>query len=177
VAAPLVPTLGYAKSGDVNVAYAAIGEGDLDLVVVPGFISHLMLLAEPPAAHVGERLASFARVIAYDKPGTGLSDPVTSPPTLDERMDCIRAVMDAVSCERAALLGISEGSATAMLFAATHPERVVALAIYGGTARTTEAPGYPWAPPADAMREATAEFLTPYWGEGSSIEVYAPSLC
>jgi pimeloyl-ACP methyl ester carboxylesterase len=173
---PALPILGYANSGGVNIAYGAIGEGPLDIVVVPGFISHLMLLAEPPAAHAGERLSSFARVIAYDKAGTGLSDPVTSPSTLDERMDQIRAVMDAVGSERAAVLGFSEGSATAMLFAAAHPERVIALALYGATARTTEAPDYPWAPPVDAMREATAQFLTPYWGEGASIEIYAPSL-
>jgi pimeloyl-ACP methyl ester carboxylesterase len=168
--------LGYAKSGDLSIAYAALGESDLDIVVIPGFISNLMLLGEPPASRVGELLSSFARVIAYDKPGTGLSDPVTSAPTLDERMDQVRAVMDAVGSQRAVLLGISEGSATAMLFAAAHPERVVALALYGASARTSEAPDYPWAPPAEAMLEASREFLTPYWGEGSGVEIFAPSL-
>jgi pimeloyl-ACP methyl ester carboxylesterase len=170
------PTLGYAQSGGINIAYASIGEGNLDVVVVPGFISHLMMLGEPPAAHIGERLSGFARVITYDKPGTGLSDPVSAPPTLEDRMDGIRAVMDAVGSERAALFGISEGSATAMLFAAAHPERVVALALYGSAARTTEAPDYPWAPPAEAMLEASREFLSPYWGEGTSVEIFAPSL-
>jgi len=172
----LEPALGYADSGGVNIAYAVIGKGELDLVVVPGFISHLMMLAEPPASHIGERLSSFARVIAYDKPGTGLSDPVTAAPTLDDRMDQVRAVMDAVGSERAALFGFSEGSATAMLFAAAHPERVVALVLYGAAARTSEAPDYPWAPPAEAMMEASREFLSPYWGEGVSVEIFAPSL-
>ncbi len=172
----LEPTLGYADSGGVNIAYAVIGSSDLDLVVVPGFISHLMMLAEPPAARIGERLTSFARVIAYDKPGTGLSDPVTTAPTLDDRMDQIRAVMDAVGSERAALFGFSEGSATAMLFAAAHPERVVALVLYGAAARTSEAPDYPWAPPAEAMLEASREFLSPYWGQGLSVEIFAPSM-
>ncbi len=170
------PSFGYAQSGDVNIAYVALGSGDLDLVVVPGFISHLMMLAEPPAARIGERLSSFARVITYDKPGTGLSDPVTEAPTLDERMDQIRAVMDAAGSERAALFAFSEGAATAMLFAAAHPERVVALALYGGAARTSEAPDYPWAPPAEAMLEASKEFVSPYWGEGAVVEIFAPSL-
>ncbi len=172
----LEPTLGYADSGGINIAYAVVGSGDIDLVVVPGFISHLMMLAEPPANRIGERLSAFARVIAYDKPGTGLSDPVTTAPTLDDRMDQVRAVMDAVGSERAALFGFSEGSATAMLFAAAHPERVVALVLYGAAARTSEAPDYPWAPPAEAMLEASREFLNPYWGQGTTAEVFAPSL-
>jgi pimeloyl-ACP methyl ester carboxylesterase len=171
----LEPTLGYADSAGVNIAYAIVGDGEFDLVTVPGFISHLMMLAEPPADRIGQRLASFARVITYDKPGTGLSDPVTAPPTLEQRMDQIRAVMDAAGSERAALLGFSEGAATAMLFAAAHPERVIALALYGASARTAEAPDYPWAPPAEAMLEASREFLSPYWGQGTSAEIFATS--
>jgi len=170
------PFLGYAKCGDVNIAYAVIGGGDLDLVVIPGFASHLMLLAEPPAARTGERLASFARVIAYDKPGTGLSDPITQAPTLDQRMDYVRSVMDAAGSERAALFAFSEGTTTAMLFAATHPERVTALALYGAMARTSWAPDYTFANHADAMREASSELFLPFQGRGTSIEYFAPSM-
>jgi len=169
------PTLGYAKAGTVNIAYAVVGSAERDVLVVPGFLSHLMLNATPPAAHVGERLASFARVIVYDRPGTGLSDPLTTVPTLDERIDYVRAVMDAVGSERACVLAFSEGAATAMLFAATYPERVSALALYGAMARTSWAPDYTFANHAGAMLEASQEFLLGHWGEGTSAEVFAPS--
>lgn len=125
------PQTRYAKSGDVNVAYQVLGEGPLDLVYVWGWLSHLDLQwTEPTVASFLQRLASFSRLIMFDKRGTGLSDPVGAAPTFEERMDDIRAVMDAVGSERAALLGFSEGSALSCLFAASYPERTTGLILY-----------------------------------------------
>src|SRR5918999_2132077 len=127
----------YAKSGNVNVAYQVVGEGPFDLVYVPGWISNIELMWEDPAqAHILERLSSFSRLILFDKRGTGLSDPVPLDrlPTLEERMDDVRAVLDAVGCERAALFGFSEGGLMSVLFAATYPERTTALLLYGAFA-------------------------------------------
>jgi class 3 adenylate cyclase len=156
-----------------------VGDGPIDLVLVLGFATHLELLWEaPPFAHFFERLASFSRVILFDKRGTGLSDPVAEAPTLEQRIDDVRAVMDAAGSERAAMLGISEGGPMCVLFAATHPERATALVLYGAMARTTEAPDYPWASPADALLESAAEFIAPYWGQQPEgmIELFSPSL-
>jgi class 3 adenylate cyclase len=156
-----------------------VGDGPIDLVLVLGFATHLELLWEaPPFAHFFERLASFSRVILFDKRGTGLSDPVAEAPTLEQRIDDVRAVMDAAGSERAAMLGISEGGPMCVLFAATHPERATALVLYGAMARTTEAPDYPWASPADALLESAAEFIAPYWGQRPEgmIELFSPSL-
>ena len=106
------PETRYAKSGSVNIAYQVLGEGPLDLVLVPGFVSHVEVAWEEPSfARFLSRLALFARLIVFDKRGTGMSDPVTSPPTMDERMDDIRAVMDAVGSSRAGIFGISGGHA------------------------------------------------------------------
>src|SRR5438093_13448962 len=122
------PETRYAKSGDVNVAYQVLGEGPLDLVMAWGWLQHLDLQwAEPTIATFLNRLASFSRLIIFDKRGVGLSDPVQGTPTFEERMDDIRAVMDAVGSERAALLGFSEGAALSVLFAASHPERASSL--------------------------------------------------
>src|SRR3954451_14727811 len=131
----------------------------------------------PAFAQFFERLSSFSRLILFDKRGTGLSDPVVDAPTLEERVDDVRAVMDAAGSERAALFGISEGGPMSVLFAATHPERVTALVLHGAMGRTTEAHDYPWAAPADALRESAAEFLVPYWGqeEDALVELFAPS--
>ena len=135
-------------------------------MLVLGFATHLELQWEsPPFARFFERLASFSRLVLFDKRGTGLSDPVTEVPTLEQRVDDVRAVMDAAGSERAALFGISEGGPMSVLFAATHPERVSALVLYGAMGRTTEAPDYPWASPAEALRESAAEFIAPYWGQ------------
>jgi class 3 adenylate cyclase len=156
-----------------------VGDGPIDLVLVLGFATHLELLWEaPPFAHFFERLASFSRVILFDKRGTGLSDPVAEAPTLEQRIDDVGAVMDAAGSERAAMLGISEGGPMCVLFAATHPERATALVLYGAMARTTEAPDYPWASPADALLESAAEFIAPYWGQRPEgmIELFSPSL-
>jgi pimeloyl-ACP methyl ester carboxylesterase len=126
------PDTHYAKSGDVRIAYQVVGDGPFDLVFVPGFISNLDLMwEEPNRAHFFSRLAAFSRLILFDKRGTGLSDRAGNIATLEERMDDMRAVMDAVGSERAALFGISEGGAMSMLFAATYPERTQALAMYG----------------------------------------------
>jgi pimeloyl-ACP methyl ester carboxylesterase len=170
------PETKYARSGDVHIAYQVFGEGDLDLVIVPGFTSHVELVWEhPPARRFLEGLASFARVIAFDRRGSGLSDPVDGAPTLEQRMDDVRAVMDVAGVERAALLGISEGVPMSILFAATYPDRVQALVCAGGMARSTEADDYPWAPPAEALLESGLELILPSWGDGSVLEVAAPS--
>jgi pimeloyl-ACP methyl ester carboxylesterase len=172
------PPTQYAKSGDASIAYQIVGDGPIDLVLVLGFATHLELQWEsPPFARFFERISSFSRLIIFDKRGTGLSDPVTEVPTLEQRIDDVRAVMDTAGSERAALFGVSEGGPMSVLFAATHPDRVTALVLHGAMGRTTEAPDYPWASPAEALRESAAEFIVPYWGlqaEGL-VELFAPS--
>jgi pimeloyl-ACP methyl ester carboxylesterase len=126
----MTPETRYAKSGDVHIAYQVVGDGPIDLVFVPGWITHLELAWEDPLeAAFLRRLASFLRLILFDKRGTGLSDrvPVNELPILEERMDDVRAVMDAAGSERAALLGVSEGGPLSSLFAATYPERTEPL--------------------------------------------------
>jgi pimeloyl-ACP methyl ester carboxylesterase/plasmid stabilization system protein ParE len=172
------PPTQYARSGDASIAYQVVGEGPIDLVLVLGFATHVELQWEsPPFAHFFERISSFSRLIIFDKRGTGLSDPVTEAPTLEERIDDVRAVMDAAGSERAALFGISEGGPMSVLFAATHPDRVIALVLHGAMGRTTEAPDYPWASPAEALRESASEFIAPYWGQHAEgmVELFAPS--
>jgi pimeloyl-ACP methyl ester carboxylesterase len=173
------PRTHYARSGDASIAFQVVGDGPIDLVLALGFATHLELQWELPAfAPFCERLGSFSRVIIFDKRGTGLSDPVAEAPTLEQRVDDVRAVMDAAGSERAAFFGISEGGPMGILFAAAHPERVTALVLHGAMARTTEAPDYPWASPADALREAAAEFIVPVWGQDATgmLELFAPSL-
>ena len=170
------PVTRYARSGDVHIAYQVFGEGDLDLVLVPGFTTHVELVWEyEPTARFMEGLAGFARVITFDRRGSGLSDPVADAPTLEQRMEDVRAVMDAAGSERAALLGISEGVPMSILFAATYPERVVALVSSGGMARSTYAEDYPWGTPAEALVESGLELILPSWGDGSLIDVSSPS--
>ncbi len=155
-----------------------IGDGPIDIVLVLGFTTHLELQWEaPPFAGFCERLASFSRLIIFDKRGSGLSDPVPEAPPLEQRIDDVRAVMDAAGSERAALFGVSEGGPMSILFAATHPERARALILHGAMGRTTEAPDYPWASPAEALRESAAEFIAPNWGQDATgmIELFAPS--
>src|SRR6059058_4847223 len=150
----------YARSGDVHIAYQVFGEGDLDVVLVNGFVTHVELAWEhEPSARFLDRLGSFARVITFDRRGSGLSDPVSEAPSLEARMDDVSAVMDAAGSERAALIGVSEGVPMSILFAATYPERVRALVSSGGLARTTEAPDYPWALPAEVLLQAGAELV------------------
>jgi pimeloyl-ACP methyl ester carboxylesterase/class 3 adenylate cyclase len=140
-----VPDVHYAKSGDVNIAYQVTGEGPFDLVFVPGYVTHLELhWAMPSFRPFLERLSSFARLIRFDKRGTGMSDRVSGAPTLETRMDDVRAVMDAVGSRRAAFYGLSEGAALSILFAATYPERVAALVVRSAYPRRMWAPDYPW---------------------------------
>ena len=154
------PETHYAKSGGVNIAYQVAGDGPIDLVYVPGWISHVELAWDlPDLARGFERLMSFSRLILFDKRGTGMSDPVPpdAPPTLEQRMDDVRVVMDAVGSERAAMLGASEGGQMSMLFAATYPERTTALAIFGSTAKRIWSPDYPWAPTCEERVAVFAE--------------------
>jgi class 3 adenylate cyclase len=153
------------------------GSGDLDLVLVNGFTSHIELIWEHPSpANVLEGFASFARVINFDRRGSGLSDPVSEAPTLEQRMDDVRAVMDAAGSERAALLGVSEGAPMSILFAATYPHRAQALICCGGMARSTAAPDYPWGMRADDLIASGTELIGPHWGEGAIVEVASPSV-
>ena len=170
------PSTLYAKSGDVNIAYQVVGDGPLDLVFVHGFVSHLDLdLEEPRLAHFLRRLASFTRLIRFDKRGTGLSDRPGGLPDLETRMDDVRAVMDAVGSERAALFGYSEGGPMCILFAATYPERTSALVLYGAYAKRRDPDeDYPWAPTA-AARQEYADEVERTWGADADIGRMAPS--
>ena len=157
----------YAKSGDVHVAYQVFGSGPIDLVLAPGFVSQIENYWEhPDLARWLLRLGSSARVIMFDNRGTGLSDPVSEVPSLELRMDDVRAVMDAVGTERAAQLGISEGGPLATLFAATYPERCRGLVLYGSFARSS------WITPEGL--EAYLGYVERAWGSGGSLPMWAP---
>jgi pimeloyl-ACP methyl ester carboxylesterase len=170
------PETRYAESGDVRVAYQVLGDGPRDLVLAPGFVSNLELAWERPSyERFMRRLATFARVIVFDKRGSGLSDPVDEAATLEERMDDIRAVMDAEGCVRADVFGWSEGAAMAALFGASRPDRVSALVLYGSFARGTPAEGYPWGLPREVWELGTQEGEQEMWGQGFSLMGTAPS--
>ena len=165
-----MPVTHYAKSGDVHIAYQVFGSGPIDLVLIPGFVSHLENYWDgPDFARWLLHLGSFARVVMFDKRGTGLSDRIGELPALDERMDDARAVMDAVGIERAALLGVSEGGPLAVLFAATYPERCRALVLYGAFARFSS-----WFPTAEGLN-AFFEYIDKAWGTGGILATFAPS--
>src|SRR6478609_1408045 len=169
------PATRYARSGELSVAYQVIGSGELDLVLAPGFVSNLDWgWQEPGLRRYLERLASFSRLILFDKRGTGLSDPVAGPATLEQRVDDLRAVMDAAGSERAAVMGVSEGGSMAMLFAAQHPERARALVLYAATPRFTVAPDFPWGADPVAM-EKMLEQMVHRWGDGVALGAWAPS--
>jgi pimeloyl-ACP methyl ester carboxylesterase len=171
------PVTRYAKSGEYSIAYQVVGDAPLDLVYVPGFVSHVEATwDDPDYARFLDRLASFSRLIMFDKRGTGLSDrvPVKLLPTLEERMDDVRAVMDAAGSERAALFGVSEGGPMSMLFATTYPERVSALVLYGTYAKRVRSDDYPWAPTLDEHRERL-ESVERDWGGPVDLAVWAPS--
>jgi class 3 adenylate cyclase len=156
----------YAKSGDLHIAYIVEGDGQVDLVWVPPWISQVEYLwAERSMAAFMERLTSFARVITFDRRGSGLSDPFHGAPTLEEQMDDVLAVMDAAGSERAAFVGTLEGGPLAALFAATYPERTEALILYATFARATRAPDYDWAWPARERAGYMAKEVE-HWGEG-----------
>jgi class 3 adenylate cyclase len=166
----------YARSGDVNIAYEVVGDGPLDIVLVPGFVSHLELdWEEPRSARFLERLASFSRLIRFDKRGTGLSDRPGGLPDLETRMDDVRAVMDTVGCERAALFGYSEGGPLCVLFAATYPERTIALVLYGTYAKRRDpTDDYPWAPTREE-RERYAADIEHAWAWEADLRRVAPT--
>jgi pimeloyl-ACP methyl ester carboxylesterase len=169
------PRTQYAKSGDLHIAYQVTGGGPLDLVVVPGFVSHLEYAWEhPSSARFLERLGSFSRLIRFDKRGTGLSDRVGGIPTLEQRMDDVRAVMDAVGSPRAALFGMSEGGPMSLLFAATYPARTSALVLYGAYARRSWAPDHPWGH-TEADWQGMIDAIEGSWGERADRDVRAPS--
>lgn len=167
----------YAKADDgVHIAYQVFGEGSDDLVVVPGFISHLELAWEDETlASALSRLGSFSRVIMFDKRGTGMSDRTERLPDLDRRMLDIEAVMDAAGSERAALFAVSEGGPMAILFAAAHPERARALVLLNTYARITSSPDYPIGIPVEQLGEFV-RYLEPEWGTGVGLAAWAPSV-
>lgn len=167
--------ISYTKSRGLSIAYAVRGDGPIDLVVVPGFVSHLEAGMEQPAIELFlRRLSTFARVIVFDKAGTGLSDPVEDATTLEERMEDLVAVLDAVGAERVALFGVSEGAPMCALFAASHPERTRALVMYGSYAKGIATEDYPWAPEREQV-EMGGEMIELEWGTGVFLDVYAPS--
>ncbi len=163
------PETGYARSGDVSIAYQVVGDGPFDLVYVPGFVSHVELRWTVPSfARALEELAEFSRLILFDKRGTGMSDPVVGAPTLEARMDDLRAVMDAVGSQRAALLGVGEGAPMSVLFAATYPDRTAALVLRNGFPRTMWAPDYPWGRTEDQYRDDVHRELRIYDRRGDA---------
>jgi pimeloyl-ACP methyl ester carboxylesterase len=158
----------YARNGDVHLAYRVKGDGEIPLVFVPGYISNVDLYDDPafPFAPLVEQLAQQTRLILWDKRGTGLSDPVTRVPTLDERMEDLCTVLAAAEADHVALLGISEGGPLGVLFAATYPERVRSLVLYGTAARfNRQLPGFPWGFTAEWVEETIAA-VDAHWGEG-----------
>jgi class 3 adenylate cyclase len=170
------PQTQYIRSGDVHIAYQVVGEGPIDIVYVPGWLSHVELAWElPDLLHGFKRLASFSRLILFDKRGTGMSDPVPNDqlPTLEQRMDDVRAVMDAVGSERAAVFGASEGGNMSILFAATYPHRTIALCTFGCFSKRIWSPDYRWAPTPEARQE-TYEAIERDWANG--FNTTAPSL-
>ena len=165
----------YARSGDVNIAFQVVGDGPVDLILVLGWVSHLAYVWELPAiAAFLNRLSSFSRLILFDKRGCGMSDRVYPLPTLEQRMDDVRAVLDAVGSERAALMGISEGGVMSALFAATYPERTAGLVIVGSYPSALRRPGYPWGITEEAMEKRIAQ-VREVWGTGFGMDRYAPS--
>jgi pimeloyl-ACP methyl ester carboxylesterase/class 3 adenylate cyclase len=160
----VMPQTRYARSGNINIAYQVVGDGPIDLIIVPGVINHVEMLHELPAVSSNlQRLARFARIISFDKRGQGLSDRVSSVPSLEERMDDVRAVMDAVGSRRTVLMGFSEGCAMSVLFSATHPDRVSHLVLIGGFMRSADA--IP-----DAQFEALADAVVANWGSGQMVK-------
>lgn len=172
------PETHYVQNGDVNIAYQVVGKGDLDIVFVMGWVSHLEYFwKEPHFARFLNRLASFSRLILFDKRGTGLSDrvPLAELPTLEQRMDDVRCVMDTVGSERAVLIGVSEGGPMCSLFAATYPERTTALVMIGTYAKRIREEDYPWGVSKED-REKFFEIMRRDWGKPVGIEERAPSL-
>ncbi len=166
----MTPTTRYARSGELHIAYQVVGEGPIDLVYVPSWISQLEhYWEEPVIARYFSRLASFSRLIMFDRRGSGMSDPVPSPPTLEEQMDDVVAVLDAAGSEHAAVFALLEGGAMAALFAATHPERTTALILYEAQPRMSWAPDYDWAMRREDREAYLREGGLDNWGDGSRL--------
>ena len=172
----MTPVARYAKSGDLHIAYIVEGEGQpIDVMWIPPWISQVEYLwSERSLQRVLKRITSFARLITFDRRGSGLSDPFWGAPTLEDQMDDLIAVMDAAGSERVAVFGTLEGGPMAALFAATYPERVSALVLYATFARATWAPGYEWAWPAE-VRKQHMDAEVEHWGEGRVVAGVAPS--
>jgi class 3 adenylate cyclase len=172
----VIPETKYAKSGDVHIAYQVFGKGSVDLVFVPGWASHIEYAWEEPSfVHFLERLGSFSRVVWFDKRGTGLSDREVGLPTIEERMDDVRAVIDTIGLQRVAVFGVSEGGSMSALFAATYPERTGALILYGAFAKRIWSEDYPWAPKPEE-RQKWIDSLEEGWGGDVELETLAPSM-
>ena len=165
-----LPETRFAQSGDVNIAYQVMGDGPLNLVIIWGMMSHVEFMHELPG-HTDflRRLSRFARVVIFDKRGQGLSDRTLGVPTLEERVDDVRAVMQALNMERAVLLGMSEGTAMSAFFAATYPDRVSHLVLYGGFARFAQTDGYPVGPSEEQIRQSVSAY-----GTGKVFRISAP---
>jgi class 3 adenylate cyclase len=171
----MTPETRYAKSGDVSIAYQVLGSGSLDLIYVMGWVSNIEYYwQEPSVDRFLRRLSSFSRLIIFDKRGTGLSDKLVSLPTLEQRMDDVRAVMDSVGSEKAALFGVSEGGPMSALFAATYPERTKALIMCGSYAKRLWSVDYPWAPTPE-QRQVFYDAIKNGWGGVVDLDVLAPS--
>jgi pimeloyl-ACP methyl ester carboxylesterase len=167
----------FARSGDIDVAYRVVGDGPIDLVSVEGSYTHLEIDWElPPYRKYYERLAEFTRVIIFDKRGMGMSDRVPGATSLEVRMDDIRVVLDAVGSERAAIMGESEGGPLAMLFAAAHPERTVALILQGSEVRERTDDEWPWGESTQEEFDASVASVPERWGQGNGMQFYAPSV-
>ncbi len=167
----------YAKSGGVSIAYEVAGTGPADLVHIGGWLTHIEAAYDDPGiASFTEAIGRFARVVNFDKRGIGLSDrvPDAQLPTMEERMDDIRAVMDAAGLERASIMGLSEGGSLAMLFAATYPQRTTGLVLWGSFASMVKRPGYPWGLTHEELEEA-ARAYTDRWGTGVGLGAFVPS--
>src|SRR5215203_6042442 len=176
----MAPRTRYARNGDVSIAYQVVGDGPFDLVHAPGSFSHLEYQwEEPNFTRFLRRLATFSRLILFDKRGTGLSDRAAGIASMEERMDDVRAVMDAAGSERAVLFGSSESAPLSCLFAATYPERTAALILYAAYASDTRKPDYPWPPTAEertAQIDESAATVHETWGNGDWLHDVAPSV-
>ena len=162
----------YARNGDIRLAYRVMGDGEIPVVLVPGWVSNVDLYDDPMTLYAGiaEQLSRHVRLIVWDKRGTGLSDPVSHVPPIDERMDDLRAVLDAADVEYPALVGVSEGGPMSLVFAATYPERVRSLMLVGTTASfAQDLPDRPWGFTPEQM-DAVLEDIENHWGEGAMAE-------
>src|SRR5829696_4323191 len=175
----MAPRTRYARNGDVSIAFQVVGDGPIDLVQGPGSVSHLEYAWEEPGyARYLRRLASFSRMILFDKRGTGLSDRSAGIASMEERMDDVRAVMDAADSARAVLYGVSESAPLACLFAATYPERTAALILYAAYASDTRKPDYPWSSTAEeraTQLDDLSATIHETWGNVDWIHDVAPS--